>query len=107
MKSLAERKKFRMEQRKLALEQSGVPNKDTGVILEDEDPGESPYTKMTMKELQAEAERLGAEIPKDKTLVADVREFVENYAKFKAQEDADSGNQQQNNSGSGGWKAGN
>lgn len=101
MKSLAERKKFRAQQRAEQLKESGVPNQDTGIVLDDdENGGESPYAKMTMKELQAEAERLGAEIPKDKTLVADVREFVENYAKFKAHEVGENGN-------NGGWKAGN
>ena len=105
MKSLAERKKFRAEQRAIALKESGVPNQDTGIVLEGEE-GESRFANMTIKELHSAAAELGTEVPKEKTLLADIREYVENYAKFKAQEEAESGN---DNSGGDatGWKSGN
>ena len=98
MKSLAERKKQRAESRAEALK--GKPNQDTGIVQEGEaEPGE--FDNLTIEQLRAKATELGTEVPKDKTVKADILEFVKNLAAFKA---ADSDENQETG---GGWKAGN
>lgn len=98
MKSLAERKKFRAEQRAQQLETAGVPNQDTGI--DTDNAGSTDYSSMTIDQLKDAAKGLGTEVPGDKTLKADILPFVENLAAFKAQEAGES------NGTSTGWKAG-
>lgn len=104
MKSLAERKKFRAAQRAEQLETAGVPNQDTGIDLGTEEPAD--YSEMTIPQLHEAAKGMGAEVPKEKTLKADILEFVENLAQFKAQESAEQKAAAENNGGSTAWKAG-
>lgn len=105
MKSLAERKKFRQQQRAAQMEDAGLPIRDTGIVLDEETGDKSEYADMTIKELHAAAAKLGTEVPKDKTLLADIREYVENFAKFKAQEKAEKVDSPDGKPT--GWKAGN
>lgn len=94
MKSLEERKKFRAEQRAAVLGESANVSVDlTG--------GEkSAFADMTIDQLKATAKELGAEVPKEKTKLAEIREFVENLAAFKAKQDEEEG-------GGAGWNKGN
>lgn len=98
MKSLAERKKQRQESRAASL--ADMPNQDTGIVQDGEvESGE--FDNLTIEQLRAAATELGTEVPKDKTVKADILEFVKNLAAFKA---ADSDENQETGSG---WKAGN
>lgn len=104
MKSLDERKKQRAEQRAENLKDS--PFRDTGIIVEGDGSDQSEFDGMTVDELKkASVDRFETEVPKDKTLKADILEFVKNLAAYKAQDGGE-------DSGKGGgtstaWKSGN
>lgn len=100
MKSLAERKKQRAEQRAESLKESGAVNQDTGVVLDDVSTGD--FDSMTIEQLKDAAKAMGTEVPKDKTLKEDILTFVKNLAAFQEQEKADAAE----TAGSG-WKSGN
>jgi hypothetical protein len=98
MKSLAERRKQRAESRAAAL--ADMPNQDTGIVQEGEAEPDK-YDTLTIDQLRAAATELGTEVPKEKTVKADILEFVKNLAAFKAAESDEDKNK------GGGWKAGN
>lgn len=100
MKSLAERKKFRAEQRAEQLKDAGVVNQDTGIILDNASTGD--FDSMTIDQLKEAAKAMGSEVPKDKTKREDVLAFVTNLAAFKEQEKAEAAE-----SAGSGWKSGN
>jgi hypothetical protein len=102
MKSLAERKKQRKESRAEAL--ADMPNQDTGIV-QDGEVEPDKYDGMTVEQLRAAATELGTEVPKDKTVKADILEFVKNLAAFKATADAENDESEKNTGAS--WKAGN
>lgn len=102
MKSLEERKKQRKQQRAENLKDS--PFQDTGVIQEIDavsNASGKQYADMTIEELKAAAKALGTEVPKEKTVKADILEYVQNLAKFKAEQ---SGGDENKNDG---WNANN
>lgn len=102
MKSLAERQKQRTIDRAEALKDS--PFRDTGASAEaqtESDETGKSYAEMSIEELKAAAKELGGEVPKDKTLKADILEYVQNLAKFKAESE-----ETEDSKTDAGWSAG-